>query len=214
MAITSACRTFFKVIFSKLKNNSTNLDFFRPTNGPARSRTSTTSRKLDPKKNTRAASSSTARKLDSKVKPKKDERPSSSRGGDAKQDTKEAETGEKTEKAEVEEEKKFECHGMERDLADILERDILQKNPNVKWDDIADLEDAKNLLNEAVELPMLMPDFFTGKQHTIYHYNTHPISFIFRYKKTMERYTYGGPSWHRKNNVSKGRSHRMQNKIF
>lgn len=63
----------------------------------------------------------------------------------------------------MEEEKKFECHGMERDLADILERDILQKNPNVKWDDIADLEDAKNLLNEAVELPMLMPDFFTGE---------------------------------------------------
>lgn len=69
---------------------------------------------------------------------------------------------EKTEK-EVEEEKKFECHGMERDLADILERDILQRNPNVKWDDIADLDDAKNLLNEAVELPMLMPDYFTGK---------------------------------------------------
>lgn len=103
--------------------------------------------------------------MDVKAKTKKDERPSSSKyekSSDTKQDSKEPETSDKSEK-EVEEEKKFECHGMERDLADILERDILQKNPNVKWDDIADLEDAKNLLNEAVELPMLMPDFFTGK---------------------------------------------------
>lgn len=96
-----------------------------------------------------------------RTKSKKDERPSSSKGADVKEG-KETETSEKMEKVEVEEEKKFECHGMDRDLADILERDILQKNPNVKWDDIADLDDAKNLLNEAVELPMLMPDFFTG----------------------------------------------------
>jgi katanin p60 ATPase-containing subunit A1 len=40
------------------------------------------------------------------------------------------------------------------------ERDILQKNPNIHWDDIADLHEAKRLLEEAVVLPMWMPDFF------------------------------------------------------
>ena len=36
----------------------------------------------------------------------------------------------------------------------------MQKDPNVRWDDIADLTEAKRLLEEAVVLPMLMPDFF------------------------------------------------------
>lgn len=52
---------------------------------------------------------------------------------------------------------------IEAELVDILERDILQKNPNVKWDDIADLQDAKRLLEEAVVLPMWMPDYFKGE---------------------------------------------------
>lgn len=42
----------------------------------------------------------------------------------------------------------------------IAERDIVQKNPNIRWDDIADLFEAKRLLEEAVVLPMWMPDFF------------------------------------------------------
>lgn len=40
------------------------------------------------------------------------------------------------------------------------ERDILQKNPNIHWEDIADLTEAKRLLEEAVVLPMWMPDYF------------------------------------------------------
>lgn len=44
----------------------------------------------------------------------------------------------------------------------ITERDILQKNPNIRWDDIADLHEAKRLLEEAVVLPMWMPDYFKG----------------------------------------------------
>ncbi|KAL9698052.1 hypothetical protein quinque_001493 [Culex quinquefasciatus] len=59
--------------------------------------------------------------------------------------------------------RKFEpaSHG-DVDLVDMLERDILQKNPNIHWDDIADLTEAKRLLEEAVVLPMWMPDYFKG----------------------------------------------------
>lgn len=64
---------------------------------------------------------------------------------------------------EEEKEKKFEPSShLESELVDILERDILQKNPNVHWEDIADLHDAKKLLEEAVVLPMWMPHFFKG----------------------------------------------------
>lgn len=123
-------------------------------------------RKMVNKKGTRAVSSNTARKSDVKMKPKKEERPTSSRYekySDIKPEKENKEDiSEKGEKQESEEEKKFECHGMERELADVLERDIVQKNPNVKWDDIADLQEAKSLLEEAVVLPILMPEFFTG----------------------------------------------------
>lgn len=34
--------------------------------------------------------------------------------------------------------------------------------PNVNFDDIADLEDTKKLLQEAVLLPILMPEYFKG----------------------------------------------------
>lgn len=47
-------------------------------------------------------------------------------------------------------------------LVDMIERDILQSDPNVKWEDIAELEEAKQMLQEAVVLPLVMPDFFTG----------------------------------------------------
>jgi hypothetical protein len=37
-----------------------------------------------------------------------------------------------------------------------------QRDLNVTFDDIASLRDAKRLLNEAVVLPLVMPEFFTG----------------------------------------------------
>ncbi|XP_054708002.1 katanin p60 ATPase-containing subunit A-like 1 [Uloborus diversus] len=60
------------------------------------------------------------------------------------------------------EERKFDGSGYDRELVDMLERDILQRDPSVRWQDIADLEEAKKLLEEAVVLPMWMPDFFRG----------------------------------------------------
>jgi katanin p60 ATPase-containing subunit A1 len=44
----------------------------------------------------------------------------------------------------------------------MLKRDVMEKNPGVKWTDIAELDEAKRLLEEAVVLPLLMPQFFRG----------------------------------------------------
>lgn len=44
----------------------------------------------------------------------------------------------------------------------MLEREILDTNPQIKWDSIAGLDDAKRLLHEAVILPVWMPQFFQG----------------------------------------------------
>ncbi|XP_004345186.2 katanin 60-PA [Capsaspora owczarzaki ATCC 30864] len=56
----------------------------------------------------------------------------------------------------------FNTSGYDKDLIESLERDIISKHPSVRWTDIADLENAKRLLEEAVVLPMLLPDYFTG----------------------------------------------------
>jgi len=63
---------------------------------------------------------------------------------------------------EEKEERRFDSGGYDKDLVDMLERDIIQKDPNIHWDDIADLSEAKRLLEEAVVLPMWMPEFFKG----------------------------------------------------
>lgn len=52
--------------------------------------------------------------------------------------------------------------GPDADLIKMLERDVVSKNPNVEFDDIAELDDAKRVLQEAVVLPLLMPDYFRG----------------------------------------------------
>ncbi|KFV13898.1 PREDICTED: katanin p60 ATPase-containing subunit A-like 1, partial [Pterocles gutturalis] len=57
---------------------------------------------------------------------------------------------------------KFDGAGYDKDLVEALERDVVPRNPSISWDDIADLEEAKKLLREAVVLPMWMPDFFKG----------------------------------------------------
>lgn len=56
----------------------------------------------------------------------------------------------------------FDSSGYDKDLVDVVKRDILQAKPNVKWDDIAGLREAKSLLEEAIVLPLWMPDYFRG----------------------------------------------------
>jgi katanin p60 ATPase-containing subunit A1 len=43
-----------------------------------------------------------------------------------------------------------------------MEQEIVEKTPNVQFDDIAELHDAKQALKEAILLPILLPDFYQG----------------------------------------------------
>eukprot|EP00662_Eupelagonemidae_sp_cell21_P024166 gene24167-51742_t len=45
----------------------------------------------------------------------------------------------------------------------VTQRDILDSDPNVRWDDVAALDGAKQLLKEAVVMPTKYPQFFTGQ---------------------------------------------------
>merc|ERR1712032_937527 len=51
---------------------------------------------------------------------------------------------------------------VDKSLCDMIEREIVSFDSNVHWDDIAELKDAKRLLEEAVVLPLWMPDYFKG----------------------------------------------------
>ena len=50
----------------------------------------------------------------------------------------------------------------DQELVSSMRRDILDTNPNVNWSDVASLHEAKRLLREAIILPMLIPNYFTG----------------------------------------------------
>lgn len=60
------------------------------------------------------------------------------------------------------EEKIFNAAGFENHLVEILEKDIILRKPDVQWNKVAGLTEAKALLQEAMVLPVLMPDFFKG----------------------------------------------------
>ena len=55
-----------------------------------------------------------------------------------------------------------EGEGPDGELIEMVEREVMIRRPNVEFDDIAELEGPKNILKEAVLLPLLMPDFFRG----------------------------------------------------
>ena len=52
--------------------------------------------------------------------------------------------------------------GPDTDLIEMLEQEVVETNPNVKFEDIADLESAKKTLQETVFLPLIIPEFFKG----------------------------------------------------
>ncbi|OIT23010.1 katanin p60 atpase-containing subunit a1 [Nicotiana attenuata] len=57
---------------------------------------------------------------------------------------------------------KAEYTGPDPKLAASLEKEILDTNPGVRWDDVAGLNESKRLLQEAVVLPLWMPQYFQG----------------------------------------------------
>ncbi|KAJ3020295.1 UNVERIFIED_CONTAM: Katanin p60 ATPase-containing subunit A1 [Siphonaria sp. JEL0065] len=78
----------------------------------------------------------------------------------AKRDKDDANLGSESDSPEQRPE--FEGTGFDKDLVEMVKRDILQTSPNVRWTDIAGLREPKALLEEAIVLPLWMPDFFQG----------------------------------------------------
>ncbi|KAL4163864.1 Katanin p60 ATPase-containing subunit A-like 2 [Phytophthora ramorum] len=55
------------------------------------------------------------------------------------------------------------AHDLElRPLAETITREIFQKNPDVRWDDVIGLQETKRLLKEAVVMPLKYPQLFQG----------------------------------------------------
>lgn len=52
--------------------------------------------------------------------------------------------------------------GPDKELIALIENEILDRTPQVSWESIAGLGEAKRLLEEAVVLPLWMPEFFKG----------------------------------------------------
>lgn len=50
----------------------------------------------------------------------------------------------------------------EKELQEDIDSMIIKEKPDVKWEDVANLEEAKQALRESVILPLLRPDLFTG----------------------------------------------------
>ncbi|MFX1575026.1 MAG: AAA family ATPase [Promethearchaeota archaeon] len=50
----------------------------------------------------------------------------------------------------------------EQELLDMISGTIVTESPNVKWDDIAGLQAVKQALREAIVLPIVKPELFTG----------------------------------------------------
>ncbi|RLN57042.1 hypothetical protein BBJ29_001342 [Phytophthora kernoviae] len=49
-----------------------------------------------------------------------------------------------------------------RPLAETITREIFQKNPDVRWEDVIGLQETKRLLKEAVVMPLKYPQLFQG----------------------------------------------------
>ncbi|KAJ0985621.1 hypothetical protein J5N97_003977 [Dioscorea zingiberensis] len=89
-------------------------------------------------------------------------RASSSSGLGAKKGKSSGKADSQSSDAEEGKSKKGQYEGPDADLAAMLERDVLETSPGVRWDDVAGLSEAKRLLEEAVVLPLWMPEYFQG----------------------------------------------------
>lgn len=47
-------------------------------------------------------------------------------------------------------------------MVELIENEIMERQLNITWDDIAGLEPAKKIIHEIIIWPMLRPDIFTG----------------------------------------------------
>lgn len=52
--------------------------------------------------------------------------------------------------------------GPDANLIKSLEKEVVERQPSVSFDDIAALDEAKDVIRESVLLPLLMPEYFTG----------------------------------------------------
>ena len=92
-----------------------------------------------------------------------------------------------------------EGEGPDGELIEMVEREMMERSPNVKFDDIAELEGAKNTLKEAVLLPLLMPDFFRFLQGST---------------TSLERSSFIWASWNRKDSFSQSFSYSRKDYVF
>lgn len=121
------------------------------------------SKKSPTLRNSRSIERARARKLKLKEKPKK----SSSEENEDDQEATSIEENSTTNNSPKglrsrEKIKVFNPIGYETHLVESLEKDILQRNPSIQWSDVAGLNEAKAILQEAVVLPVIMPEFFKG----------------------------------------------------
>ena len=54
----------------------------------------------------------------------------------------------------------FETSGYEQELISLIENGIIQQTQSIKFEDVAGLNEAKLLLQEAIVWPMEHPEFF------------------------------------------------------
>lgn len=47
-------------------------------------------------------------------------------------------------------------------MVELIENEIMEKQLNINWDDIAGLEYAKSIIKEIIIWPMMRPDIFNG----------------------------------------------------
>lgn len=56
----------------------------------------------------------------------------------------------------------FNSSGYDSYLVETLEKDIILRKPGITWAQVAGLTEAKAILQEAMVLPSLMPEYFRG----------------------------------------------------